>query len=315
MKLFRYLLLSVLLFSGLFAADGYYEQTIENISWKDQAKIRLVENNDSTFSISPNLADGYGNPVGSFNGAINVHDADVHDEIFSRYLHLHDESVQSTLAVATVGDGTEYVITLADATDFNTTDYLHINTTTVETTHPRIISKDGNVLTLDRRIDSAHEIGDAITKAILDISNTAVAGTMANPHIFEVIPESDEVLDIYRMLISIIHDSAGDLSKFGNLPALTNGIIIRTKKNGAYSTWSNWKTNADIKNDMYDLAFDDRAGGQGSYSTSGRGSFNKTGGLIRIDGETNDRFELLVQDDIRGLDFFGIKVQGHFDNK
>ena len=261
------------------------------------------------------LHDARGNPISSFKGAIDVHNADVHDEIYSRYLHLHDESVVSTLAVATVGDGTEFEITLDDATDFQAGYFIHVNTATVETTHPKIISKTGNVLTLDRRIDNAHGIGDEVTRSIIDISGTVTAGTMANPHIFVLSPEPDEVLDLYRILIAMVHDSAGDLSKFGNLPPLINGVVLRTVKNGVYTTFTNWKTNTDIKNDMYDISFDDRAGGQGSYSTSGRLSLFKTGGLIRIDGATNDRVELLVQDDIRALGFFGIKNQGHFDNK
>ncbi|MCJ2534245.1 MAG: hypothetical protein LN364_03310 [Candidatus Thermoplasmatota archaeon] len=254
-----------------------------------------------------------GEAVGSFGGALNFHNADVHDEIFSRYAHFHVDAVKSTLAIASSAN--DYQITLDDALGFSVNDYIHVNTSTTETTHPRITAIATNLLSLDRRLDKDHEIGDEITKSIIDLAGTTVAGTMATPHIFEIIPEPTEVLDIYRMLISMTHDSAGDLSRFGNLTALTNGLMVRTKKNDTYSTWSNWKRSADMKTDMYDVSFDDRAGGGGLYSTSARLSFFKTGGLLRIDGATNDRLEILVQDDIRDLDFFGIKVQGHFDNK
>jgi len=72
MKLFRYILLSILLFSGLFAENTAYDQVLENDSWKDKVKVRLVENNDSTYSISPNLSDGSGNPISSIDGNLDV---------------------------------------------------------------------------------------------------------------------------------------------------------------------------------------------------------------------------------------------------
>jgi len=70
--MFRYILLSVLSFSGLFGADTAYDQVLENISWKDSVKVRLVENNDSTYSMSPNLADGAGNPLSSTDGNLDI---------------------------------------------------------------------------------------------------------------------------------------------------------------------------------------------------------------------------------------------------
>ena len=53
MKLFRYLLLVALLFSGLYADNTAYDQVLENDSWKDKVKVRLVGNGDSTYSATP----------------------------------------------------------------------------------------------------------------------------------------------------------------------------------------------------------------------------------------------------------------------
>ena len=109
------------------------------------------------------------------------------------------------------------------------------------------------------------------------------------------------------------HGTAGDLGLFGNLSPLTNGVTVRVKINGKYGTFTNWKTNADIKDDMFDVEFDSRAGGQGNFGTSGRGSFNKTGSVLRLDAATNDRFEVYVQDTLtgQGLSTWTLKVQGH----
>jgi len=46
------ILLIILATLTLFGENIYYDQVIENNSWKDKAKIKLVDNNDSTYSIS-----------------------------------------------------------------------------------------------------------------------------------------------------------------------------------------------------------------------------------------------------------------------
>jgi hypothetical protein len=109
------------------------------------------------------------------------------------------------------------------------------------------------------------------------------------------------------------HAGAGDLSLFGGIPALTNGCLMRARIDGQYGTLTNWKTNENMKSDMYDVEFDARSGGGGSYGTSGRGSFDRTGAVVRLDGATNDRLEFYVQDDLTALATFTMKAQGHLE--
>jgi len=259
------------------------------------------------------LLDGNNNPLSSYYDALtdkyvlNVHDADVHNQIVNKYLHIHS-GVATTLAVATIGDGAEYEITVADATGFTIGDYIHVNTTSVETTHPQITNIVGNVFTLDRRLDKAHAIGDTITLVALDM---AAVGTMANPLEYWTAPEAGEVWHICRILITMTHGTAGDLGLFGNLNPLANGVLIRAKVSGQYGTLTNWKTNSDIKADMYDVDFDTRSTGGGTYGTSGRGSFNRVGSVLRLDGDQGDRLEVYIQDNLSALNLFQIKAQGH----
>jgi hypothetical protein len=110
------------------------------------------------------------------------------------------------------------------------------------------------------------------------------------------------------------HGSAGDLGLFGNLAALTNGVLLRAKINGNYGTLTNWKTNANIKTDMFDVVFDNRSGGGGTWGTTGRGTFREAGAVLRLDGDTADQFELYVQDDLTTLLTFTMKVQGHLES-
>jgi len=261
------------------------------------------------------LFDGYGNPIGSLKGAVNIHDADVHNSVVNRYMHRHT-TVQTTLTTAVVGDGTEYTIDVADATGFAIGNYLHINTGIEEITHPRLTSSNPALpttgpatFTLDRRLDYAHSIGDAVVQSVIDMSS--VAGSIANPVIYYAAPYGIDVWHVTRIMFELTHGTAGDLGLFGDLPALTNGIILRAKVNNEYYTFTNWKQNSHMKVDMYDVQFDPRSGGGGSYGTTGRGTFTKAGAVLRLDGALGDRLELLVQDDITLLDSFTMKAQGH----
>jgi hypothetical protein len=261
--------------------------------------------------------DGSGNPLSSYyqsstgDYALNTHAVDVHNAIVNSYLHFHT-ATETTLAVATVGDGTEYQITVASAVGFAIGDDIHIGDGVTERTHPRIINILGAVLTLDRRLDKAHAIGTPVEKVYLDMSINA--GTLAAPIVYWTGPAAGEVWHLTRIILALVHGTAGDLGLFGNLTALTNGVVVRVRSNNAYILYTNWKTAADIKMDMYDVEFDTRSGGGGSYGTSGRGTFTRSGAVLRLDGAQGDRLEVMIQDDVTALDFFGVKAQGHLED-
>jgi len=263
---------------------------------------------DNPLPIALYAADG--SPIKSLGGAIDVHTADVHNVVINQYVH-QDTAVASTLAVASLAN--DYTIEVADATGFIVGGFLHVNTTAIETTHSQITAIAGNVLTLDRRLDFAHSIGDDVNQVVVDMAKVGQAGTMVAPQEYYGEPPPGAVWHIARLLFSMRHGTAGDLGLFGNLTALANGVLIRVKVNGQYGTLTNWKTNADIKTDMFDVEFDNRSGGGGSYGTSGRGTFAETGAILRLDGDMGDRFEVYVQDDITALDFFAMKIQGHLE--
>lgn len=259
-----------------------------------------------TILASVDSSTGVIQPIGSLKGAIDIHDADVHNNIINRYLHQHT-GTSSTLTVASsIGD---YQLTLASVVGFSVGDPIHINTTSVERTHPLITAIVGNTLTLDRELDYAHSIGDTVEVTITDMASQI--GTMATPEIYWAGPPAGEVWHITRLLFEMTHGTAGDLGLFGNLTALSNGVVLRVYVGGAYYTLTNWKDNSDMKVDMFDVEFDPRSGGGGSYGTTGRGTFIRTGAVLRLDGDLGDRFEVLVQDDITALVSFTMKVQGH----
>ena len=132
-------------------------------------------------------------------------------------------------------------------------------------------------------------------------------------------PEAGTVCNIQRITFSMVHGAAGDMGKFGGMTTLTNGVLIRIRRDGQYSTLTSWKSNDEIKDDIYDLEFNTRAGGLGSYGTSGRWTLERFGAEVRLDAATNDQLEIYIQDDLTaatgaggGLDHFSIKAQGHY---
>jgi hypothetical protein len=230
--------------------------------------------------------------------------------MFNEYSHLHT-AITSTLTVATNPDGSDSSITVADDTSFTVGDHLQISDGRTETTFVQILAKAGaNVLELDRRIDYEHPINAEVVKVIHDMSS--LIGSMASPQEFIASPEGDSICHVQRIVFSLVHGTAGDMALFGNLGALTNGVVIRAKQNGQYRTLANWKTNSDVKDDMFDVVFDTRASGGGSYGTSGRWTLERFGVDLRLDGSTSDAIEVYVQDDLTGLEGFSMKFQGHY---
>ena len=261
------------------------------------------------------LHDWVWNPIGSFGEALNIHNADVHTVIIDKYIHQHTATV-TTLTTTVVWDGTEYTIDVADSTWFLAWDYLHINTSSVETTHPIIISINNPTwpatFTLDRRLDLTHAIWDEVRKSLVNMAPQI--WSLATPQEYFVWPQAWEVWHITRLLFSMTHPTAWDLWKFWNLTALTNWVVLRAKVNWQYWTLTNWKTNADIKSDMYDVDFDLRSWWGWDYWTSWRWTFTNAWAVVRLDWDNADKIELYVQDDISWLNFFTMKFQWHFEN-
>ena len=255
------------------------------------------------------LLDGEGSPIGSFRGALNVHDADVHNLPVNELFHRHT-GVNTTLAVASASQS--YSIEVASVVGINALDFIQIENGVIETTFPQIITIVGNVLNLDRPLDNAFNIGDTVEVVEFDMN---VDGSVT-PVSFRLIPDKDQVWHIVRFLFSMTHPTSGDLGLFGNLPSLVFPVILRgyNAETDSYRTFTSWHSNADIKVDMFDVEFDSRSSGGGTYGTSGRGSIKAgTGAVPRLDGTAGDYLEILIQADLTGLLSYRLKAQGHIE--
>jgi hypothetical protein len=234
-----------------------------------------------------------------------VHVTGVGHPVVNELFHLHT-GINSTLASPTAIGATS--IELVDATGFSVGDIIQINNGVIETTLPQITAIVTNTLTLDRPLDYAYSAGDSVEVVHADLSTTA--GTLATPISHKCQPESGAIWDLERIILSMTHSSAAADDTFGNLAALTNGVLIRANVSGQFLTFTNWKTNRDIRLDMYDVDYTDKAG-PSLFGTHGRGSFNRIGITVKLIGDNGDYLEALVQDDLTGLSSFLINGQGH----
>jgi hypothetical protein len=94
---------------------------------------------------------------------------------------------------------------------------------------------------------------------------------------------------------------------FAAIAALTNGVEINvTPLGGSPVVLENWKTNREVRDTMFD--FDEQWKTAGTYV--GRWSFTKdlnNNGIVLTPGDT---FNMVIQDDLSGLDYFSFRLKG-----
>lgn len=172
-----------------------------------------------------------------------------------------------------------------------------------------VLSVDTLAITMDTPID--REFLSASTVVVVTSKHMNVLGTAASPIIFQIGPiGSAIVVDITRIMGSIIDDAAMDDGKFGGISALTNGIVFRLH-NGVINNHWNAKTNGDLGLICFDSAYTEKApaGENGFRFRNTYAGPSKHGVTLRLDeGET---LEILIQDDLTGLTDFQMMAQGH----
>jgi hypothetical protein len=216
---------------------------------------------------------------------------------------------QNTLAVDTVVNAT--TITVTDSTGFAANNIIGIFDNAGNFYFgTQLGAPAGNVITVDTPLDRVFPSGSNVIRATKDMKS--VAGTLASPVIYQIGPIGQDIeVDIVRVCGYIQAASAMDLAKFGDLTALTNGIVLR-KSNGTNANLWNAKTNGRLKLlTGVDLDITDRAPG-GSEGLNFRLTYagqSKHGVALRL--LASETLELLVQDNLTTLQAFEMVAQGH----
>lgn len=255
--------------------------------------------------------------IGSLRGALNVHNGDVHFFAVNRHFTVLD-SATTTLNSAATQDDTS--ISVVNTAGFSVGDSIRLEEGTISEYDDILITVIAagtpGTLTLDRPLDFTYTTSATVEKVYVDLENISAGVTLSSPVIAEIKPPAGEVWHIIRIILNMTHGSSADDGKFGGITALTNGVVMRQVTNTVgKQIISNWKTNGDIREDMYDVSYSDRAGGQGVYGTSGRFTFKKNDFVIELNGDDGDVLQLLIQDPIDDLTKFSVKAQGHISDR
>lgn len=230
------------------------------------------------------------------------------------------QGIGAPFALASDTTPDTYIIQLVDATGLSSGDEIALfqNSNNPGFYFGTIQGIVVNTLTMHQPID----IVFATTTANLFLLNCDlnVDGSIGGGgrEIFTIANNSTTPIDITRIIFTIETATAPEYSEFGDLPALTRGIVLRKKKaDGTFNNIFTAKTNKDLQRLMYDIAAFDTGGFFGGVEgLAGRLTFagaNKLGVAIRL--EENEALELLVQDDLTGLVAFRINAEGHFTDE
>jgi hypothetical protein len=169
-----------------------------------------------------------------------------------------------------------------------------------------VINVVGDAITLDRPIDEVFEVATTLGRIVS--SEMAVDGSVTE-QVFTVRAGTDPV-DITRLILTMLDDNAMDDSRFGGGSALARGVLLRVY-DGRKQTIFNFKSNQDIKQFCFDVAYSDKAA-SGQHGLSARMSFggqSKHGVTLRLSGD--DVLQIIVQDDLTGLVSLKVVAEGH----
>ena len=160
-----------------------------------------------------------------------------------------------------------------------------------------VLAVNSTTVTVDTPADFAFNVGDNVISTTRDLN---VSGSLASPQTFVVSGPGggDLEIDITRIIVSFVVTGQPDDSLFGNIDALTNGLVLRRVDGTTRNIW-NVKSNADFRALSYDVSYTSRTTPASSWGIGVRYTFggqDKHGVVVRL--AAGDSLELLIQDDL-----------------
>jgi len=216
----------------------------------------------------------------------------------------------STLSIEAVID--TYEVTVASSSGMTVGDHFRIINLVGDRFYlGTILGISVNVITLDNLIDFEYVLGSETTYSNI---NLAVDGSVTpiHFHLRTGNPSTTTQVDITRMIMSAQCDTAVDLNKFGDLPALEKGLLFRIS-NGHQRNIFNIKSNAGLVSVGYDWTpYDASHPTQAVDGFAWRLTFagqDKVVVVIRV--ESDGQLGMIVQDDLTDLVNLFVMLEGH----
>ena len=286
---------------GTTVQDDFYFNNIEN--WDNSINVNLSNIRDydnNTYTLEDFVRFYENNSID-----VNIQDSDSSLIIvpFSKIV------TETTLTSETAID--DHIISVASANLFVIGQLLTIyDVDTNRVYFAKVTAINSLDISLDTPLDFNFPIGSFVS--VGDI-NMNVDGSVT-PQIFGVRnPTGEDIplaIDITRIIFSMLTSGAVDLSKFGDINGgLVNGLVLR-KADGTYRNVFNVKTNAELKEIMYDVDIQAASGNQQDGLT-GRFTFGgqeKLGAVIRL--RKDEDLQFIVQDDLTSLQSFTVTAEG-----
>lgn len=173
----------------------------------------------------------------------------------------------------------------------------------------KVLNVATNTITLDSPLDFAYTTSAEIRKTTIGMN---VDGS-TTPVIFDIAPDQNSKLHINCIVLSLEDNTAMDSGMFGGITALTKGIVIR-RLNDINHNITNIKTNGEFRVRGFNVLYDDKAP-SGVYGLCANKCFNgqtNNGVTIFLNGETQDKLQIIIQDNLTGLTKFTATAQGHY---
>jgi hypothetical protein len=226
----------------------------------------------------------------------------------------HFSNVSATTTTATAVNIGDVILPVVDTTGIVAGQYLVVFNPILNRFSPfHVLSVAGgptHEVTLDTPFDVAYPSGSFVDAGSHDL---AVDGSIT-PVTYGIRNATGNpiglTVDITRVLITCLTDSAAQLNLFGDIAALTNGLVCR-KRDGDYFNIFNVKSNQDIAGLGYDFNVI-TAVGQGQDGFLSRITFagqSKMGVVQRL--APYEDLEFIVQDNLAALSALHIVAEGH----
>jgi hypothetical protein len=221
----------------------------------------------------------------------------------------------TTVAVATIKDS--YDIIVVNASGISVGDYIILFSQVIDNVYFGFVQAIvGNTLTVNVPITDVFPIGSNVDATTIFMN---VAGSKVSPQIYRLrgpggVQNLDDIVIGNRFMWQMITENPINFQNFGDLPALTNGFVIRELSEGQERHIFTVQTNADVAELAYDFrvleATNPAQGVNGFVARLTFGGDEKIGSAIEM--SPVEDIIATVQDDLSTIVLFTITPQGYF---
>lgn len=233
-------------------------------------------------------------------GLLDIHNADFHiDPVI-----VHASQATGVLSIIGSGGASSgdfsFNVDTGDGALFSVGDKIFITEGAIsESCSLQILAISTDTLTVDMPLENNYTTAAIV--AVFDV-NLANADGSVTREIYGVTPPSDEIWHITTITMILENTIAlgqPSIEKFGAIPALTRGLVLRVED----STDRNiriFRTNSDFMEYFggVNVTFEQKIGGGNWLTTVVWLLKSNTDAIIKLDGSTGDSANWIIQDDL-----------------